>query len=151
MSVRLYVGNLPKELQRQDLEAIFAGCEDLISVKLIADRKTGKCRGFGFVTVKTDEQADAIVEKFNGYLVEETPIKVEKAMPRTKGKGGEEGAATTDDTSEATPAVSNRRNNKNRKRSTNTSNESEAVRPDPRWAQELEKLKELLATQATSS
>ncbi len=52
MSVRLYVGNLPEELSRQELEAVFADAGESISTKIITDRKTNKCRGFGFVTVK---------------------------------------------------------------------------------------------------
>ena len=55
MSVRLYIGNLSRELQREDFEAFFAEENDnVVSIKLITDRKTGKCRGFGFVTVKSD-------------------------------------------------------------------------------------------------
>ena len=87
MSVRLYVGNLPKELDRKELEALFAEeFGDNASTKLITDRKTGKCRGFAFVTVKTSEQADQVLEKFNGYVFKESPLKIEKALPRSKGK-----------------------------------------------------------------
>ena len=155
MSVRLYVGNLPKELERQELESVFAECaEDLVSVKLISDRKTGKCRGFGFVTVKTDEQADAIVEKFNGYVLQESSLKIEKALPRSKSKAGD-GANTSDgpDTSSNSSASSSTRRNKgNRNRRGGSSPaETEAAQPDPRWAQELEKLKELLAAQTTTT
>ena len=51
MSVRLYIGNLPRELEREEFEAVFSeDVDNIVSVKLIADRKTGKCRGFGFVT-----------------------------------------------------------------------------------------------------
>jgi len=68
MSVRLYFGNLPRDLEREAFEAIFTeDTDNLVSVKLISDRKTGKCRGFGFVTAKTDEIADALVEKYNGF------------------------------------------------------------------------------------
>lgn len=153
MSVRVYVGNLPKEVERQDLEAVFADCsEELVSVKLIADRKTGKCRGFGFVTVKTDEQADAIVEKFNGFLLQETPLKVEKALPRSKGKNESEAAVEETAAPSARRNNSKRNNNSNRKTSSNTSSsDNTSVQPDPRWAQELEKLKELLAAQTTNS
>ena len=63
MSIRLYVGNLPKEIDRKELQDIFAEAGDSVSTKVITDRKTGKCRGFGFVTVKTDEEADQIIEK----------------------------------------------------------------------------------------
>ncbi|MEO0535857.1 MAG: RNA-binding protein [Cyanobacteria bacterium P01_A01_bin.123] len=149
MSVRIYVGNLSKDLERQELEALFEGApEEIVSIKLISDRKTGKCRGFGFVTVKTDEQADAIVDRLNGQMLQETPLKVEKALPRSKSTKaeGEEGGAPA-------PSNNRRKGNKggsnNNRRSTPAS--SEAAQPDPRWAGELAKLKEMLATQTASS
>ncbi len=92
MSIRLYVGNLPKsDVEKEELEVIFADAGDLISVKVIKDRKTGKCRGFGFVTVETDEQADQIIEKYNGAMFQEVPIKIEKALPKAKEQEDEDG------------------------------------------------------------
>lgn len=144
MSVRVYVGNLPKDLEREELEAVFSEhTEEIVSVKLISDRKTGKCRGFGFVTVKTDEQADAIVEKFGDYVLKDSTLKIEKALPRSKAKGQDEGGA-----GEAAPA---RRKSKPGRNNKSSSNETDAAQPDPRWAQELEKLKELLSAQTTGS
>ncbi|HEY9764655.1 MAG TPA: RNA-binding protein [Trichocoleus sp.] len=149
MSIRLYVGNLSKDLERQELEAVFAEhSDDIVSVKLISDKKTGKCRGFGFVTVKTDEKADALVEKFNGYVLNDSELKIEKALPRSKGKD------EAPETSESEP--SRRRSAPNpkggaRKKSTTVSDSTTAAQPDPRWAGELEKLKQLLAAQTTSS
>jgi RNA recognition motif-containing protein len=92
MSIRLYVGNLPKsDVERDELQTVFADAGELVSVKVIKDRKTGKCRGFGFVTVETDEQADQIIEKYNGALFQETPIKIEKALPKAKEQEDEDG------------------------------------------------------------
>ena len=92
MSIRLYVGNLPKELDRQELQEVFAPEGESVTTKVITDRKTGKCRGFGFVTVLTDEQADQVIEKYNVLMFKENPLKIEKALPRSKGKSekGEE-------------------------------------------------------------
>ncbi|MBD2089712.1 RNA-binding protein [Microcoleus sp. FACHB-1515] len=155
MSIRLYVGNLPKDLERQELESVFADFEPSVSTKIITDRKTGKCRGFGFVTVKTDEEADQLIEKFNGYQLKDSAIKIEKALPRTKGE--DESAPPRPVAATSAPSQGgNRRKggsnggNKANKRST-TSSEPEAVQPDPRWAQDLEKLKQLLAAQAANS
>lgn len=150
MSVRLYVGNLPKELERQELESVFSEFDESISTKVITDRKTGKCRGFGFVTVKSEEQADEVIEKFNGYQMGDTAIKIERAQPRAKGK--EEGAEQAPPSSGTS---SNRRSgskgsNSNSKSRKVTSTDPEAVQPDPRWAQDLEKLKQLLAAQAAN-
>jgi len=86
MSIRLYVGNLPKELDRLELQEVFAPEGESVTTKVITDRKTGKCRGFGFVTVLTDEQADQVIEKYNGLMFKENPLKIEKALPRSKGK-----------------------------------------------------------------
>jgi RNA recognition motif-containing protein len=173
MSVRLYIGNLPKEeIDRQDLQAVFAAEGEAVTTKLIKDRKTGKCRGFGFLTVNNDEQADEIIEKYNGQMFKDTAIKLEKALPRTKGEEGDEQAApkpvTLAGSSTPTPIVnregreSSRREKSSKKprrgsggggsreNSTTTTTDSDAIRPDPRWASELEKLKQMLAAQTTN-
>jgi RNA recognition motif-containing protein len=152
MSIRLYVGNLPKELERQELEAVFAEFDESVSTKVITDRRTGKCRGFGFVTVKNDEQADELIEKFNGYMFKESPLKIEKALPRSKGKGEEGTEQVAAPSGVGGSAPSNRRNSKSKsRRPSGGGSDSDAVQPDPRWAQDLEKLKQLLATQTASS
>lgn len=152
MSIRLYVGNLPKELERQELEAVFSDIEGVISTKVITDRRTGKCRGFGFVTVKTDEQADQVIEKFNGFMLKDSELKIEKALPRSKSKS-EEGAS--DEPAPATPAPntsgsSSNRRKKSPKRS-GSSPDIDSVQPDPRWADDLAKLKKLLEAQPANS
>lgn len=144
MSVRLYIGNLSRELQREDFEAFFAEENDnVVSIKLITDRKTGKCRGFGFVTVKSDEVADALVEKYNGQELQGATLKVEKAMPRDKEEGsGDSGGRSR---------PNNKRGGRGNSSSNYSSPASEVAQPDPRWASDLEKLKEMLAAQATPS
>jgi RNA recognition motif-containing protein len=157
MSVRLYVGNLPKELERQELEAVFADFDGSVSTKVITDRKTGKCRGFGFVTVKTDEEADRLIEKFNGYVLNDSEIKLEKALPRTKGsdeKGPDEAAASAPSGGGSSPSPRRGKGGggKSPKKGNSTGfTEPESVQPDPRWAQDLEKLKQMLAAQTASS
>ncbi|MGE5658216.1 MAG: RNA recognition motif domain-containing protein [Actinomycetota bacterium] len=171
MSIRLYVGNLPKELERQELQSVFAPEGDSVTAKVITDRKTGKCRGFGFVTVPTDEQADQIIEKYNGFMFKDSPLKIEKALPRSKGKGekGEEdqsqqpqGQALPQPQPQQRAASgnpgggkSNRRREKDKnRRSTSTSSysgDSGAVQPDPRWASALEELKQRLLAAQTNS
>lgn len=109
MSVRLYIGNLPEDITRQDLEIVFSeGGDESASAKLITDRKTGKCRGFGFVTVKTDEEADQFIEKFNGVTVKETVLKIEKALPRAKEGEGDAPAAPVSNNIPAPIAAANR-------------------------------------------
>jgi RNA recognition motif-containing protein len=155
MSIRLYVGNLPKEVERQELEAVFSEFDGTVSTKVITDRKTGKCRGFGFVTVKNEEQADQLIEKFNGFVFKESPLKIERAQPRTKGKTEDESEAPSSGSApvptSSSPAPSRRNNKGNKAPKKSVSSDSESVQPDPRWAQELEKLKQLLAAQTANS
>lgn len=160
MSVRLYIGNLPKEeVDRQELQAVFAEAGDAVTTKVIKDRKTGKCRGFGFVTVNDDEQADQIIEKYNGSLFKDIPIKIEKALPRSKGQEEEEHTKAVNNVANDNAGSSQEKSgirrsggNKKPRRNSNsaTSTDTDAVRPDPRWASELEKLKEMLAAQTTN-
>ncbi|MGK7899528.1 MAG: RNA recognition motif domain-containing protein [Xenococcus sp. (in: cyanobacteria)] len=144
MSVRLYVGNLPKEaIEKDALVAMFTDDEQQVSTKLIKDRKTGKCRGFAFVTVPTDEIADQFIEKYNGQSFMENPLKIEKALPRSKGKAKEEEGAEN-----STNSGAKKKSNKRAKKSSGNnfnSSRQEAVQPDPRWADKLAQLKEMLA------
>ncbi|MER3432734.1 MAG: RNA-binding protein [Leptolyngbya sp. ERB_1_1] len=151
MSVRLYVGNLPEDLSRQDLEAAFADAGEGVSAKLITDRKTGKCRGFGFVTVKSDELADQFIEKYNGVSIKDNAIKIEKALPRSKDKADEPAAAAPVSGASTGGKRKGANNNNKSRRTTTSSSDPDSVQPDPRWAQELEKLKQMLATQTTNS
>ncbi len=146
MSVRLYVGNLPKEVvEKEALVEMFAEEGKQVSTKLIKDRKTGKCRGFAFVTVPSDEMADEFIEKYNGQSFMDNPLKIEKALPRSKGKDKEE--AETEGSTSSTANGGKRKNNKRNKKSSGGSSNApkEALQPDPRWADELAKLKEMLA------
>lgn len=141
MSVRLYVGNLPKDVvEKQALVDFFVEAGETATTKVIKDRKTGKCRGFAFVTVPTDEEADAFIEKYNGQSFMDSPLKIEKALPRSKGD---------DKPAEA----SNTKGGGKRKRSGGSSKkqssygDATSAQPDPRWASELEKLKDMLQQQ----
>ncbi|MEM7064248.1 MAG: RNA-binding protein [Cyanobacteria bacterium P01_B01_bin.77] len=148
MSVRLYIGNLPRDLEREEFEAVFAeDVDNIVSVKLIADRKTGKCRGFGFVTVTTDEIADALVSKYNGQALQDATLKVEKAMPRSKES---EGAGNNGGASNGGRKGGGKRSS-GRKSASYSSPAPESTQPDPRWASDLAKLKEMLAAQTTVS
>lgn len=175
MSIRLYVGNLPTEVDRQALETVFSEYGDAVSVKLITDRKTGKSRGFAFVNVGDEEMADGVIEKFNGYDFNGTALKLERALPRTKtekpteksvdsaltneagGTLGDDQAAVLDapelaNKSRDSEPRANKRNRSKRNSAesrSSTTSSSEAHQPDPRWAQELEQLKRrLLEAQA---
>jgi len=165
MSVRLYVGNLPKEIvEREKLQEMFGEGDSSVTTKVIKDRKTGKCRGFAFVTVPTDEMADSLIEKFNGQSFMESPLKIEKALPRTKTKTEDkekpETAPKVTSSSSPTPSGGgsgakkkqrSKRQNSSSSSSQSSSNQSGSFQPDPRWANELAMLKERLAAQTANS
>ncbi len=162
MSVRLYVGNLPAELDRHALEQVFQDSGEPLTVKVITDRKTGRCRGFGFVTVENDEQADSVIERFNGFDFNGAVLKLEKALPRHKEKSEDEEGNNVPQQQENSSAAApveekmppkrkKRRNKKssNRPELKTSSSSSEFHQPDPRWASELEEFKQrLLAAQS---
>ena len=117
----------------------------------------------GSLRLKSEEQADEIIEKFNGYQLKENALKVERAQPRAKDKADEDSPATSAPVPAGSAAGGARRkgsgntansgnsgNNKSR-RAGGAQTESDSVQPDPRWAQELEKLKQLLAAQTTNT
>ena len=172
MSIRLYVGNLPKsDVEREELQTVFAEAGELVSVKVIKDRKTGKCRGFGFVTVETDEQADQIIDKYNGAMFQEMPIKIEKALPKAQGQEDEDGEPSEPREPSTVPKPNlNHKNSSNtatprrnagggkkgdRKESnkgggsgkvyTSNNTTTDSFQPDPRWAGKLAELKDKLA------
>ena len=145
MSIRLYVGNLPKEeIERDTLAAMFADEGDKVSTKVIKDRKTGKCRGFAFVTVPDDEVADQFIAKYNGQSFMDSPIKIEKALPRSKGEEGE-GASEGSGSATAAPKKKAGKKASGTKKPSGTQKQQGSIQPDPRWADELAKLKEMLA------
>ncbi|MEM8832231.1 MAG: RNA-binding protein [Cyanobacteria bacterium P01_G01_bin.19] len=142
MSVRLYVGNLPKEeIDRDALAAMFAEEGQQITTKVIKDRKTGKCRGFAFVTVESDEAANQFIEKYNGQAFMDSPLKIEKALPRAK---ADDGASA--EGGEAPKRKSNNGNKQRSKKQSGAQKQQGSIQPDPRWADELAKLKEMLAS-----
>lgn len=145
MTVRLYVGNLPEEVDRQALEDLFTSAGEVVSMKVIRDKKTNKCRGFGFLTVNTQEQADQYIEKFNGYSFGDTSLKIEVAQPRNKPDKPEDqsegdGVAAGKDSA----PKSNKKRNRNKPQGGGSSSSGGAAQPDPRWASQLQRIKEQL-------
>ena len=66
MGQKLYVGNLSFSLTEDSLSNAFAECGTIESVKIITDRDTGRSKGFAFVEMSSDEEAQAVIEKFDG-------------------------------------------------------------------------------------
>lgn len=137
MSVRLYVGNLPQSFDTQELDALFAAVGEGIRFKAVQDRETGAGRGFGFANVDTDTLADAVIEQLNGREFGGNALRVERSERRDERRGG-----PNDRRPAAGNAVARKAVNKVVHR-----DDVEAGAPDPRWAGELAKLKNLLDNQ----
>ncbi len=82
MSKKLYVGNLPYKLRDNDLGDIFSQAGKVESAVVILDKVNHRSRGFGFVEMSTDEDAQKAIEMFNGQEVEGRKLVVNEARPR---------------------------------------------------------------------
>jgi RNA recognition motif-containing protein len=92
MGKKLYVGNLTYEVTNSTLEKMFEPHGTVESAQIIMDRDTGRSKGFGFVEMKTDQEAQAAIAALNGQQVEGRALTVNEAKPRTEGGGGRGGA-----------------------------------------------------------
>ncbi len=88
MGKKLYVGNLPFSATEQLLTDTFAQCGTVESVKIITDRDTGRSKGFGFVEMGSDAEAQAAISKFNGADLEGRAMTVNEAKPMVPREGG---------------------------------------------------------------
>jgi cold-inducible RNA-binding protein len=88
MGKRLYVGSLPFETTDAQLQELFSSCGRVESAKVIMDRVSGRSKGFGFVEMATDLEAQAAIQKFNGSMVGSRTIVVNEARPMEDRKGG---------------------------------------------------------------
>ncbi len=84
MSSKLYVGNLPDSATEQDLSVKFAAYGTVKSVKLITNRDTGQCRGFGFIEMMSEAEAQAAIDSLNGTDYDGRPMKVKEARTLRK-------------------------------------------------------------------
>ena len=82
MGTKLYVGNLSFNTTETDLQDIFARAGPVQEVTLMQDKFTGKSRGFAFVTMTTEADAQKAITEFNGKTVEGRPLTVNEARPR---------------------------------------------------------------------
>jgi hypothetical protein len=121
MSIRLYVGNLPQTFDAKELEALFTAVGEGVRFKAVNDRETGACRGFGFANVAGNSLR----------------IEISERRDERRGPGGNDRRSATGSPTPLRKAVN---------KVVHADNvDSEA--PDPRWAGELAKLKQLLDNQ----
>jgi RNA recognition motif-containing protein len=91
MGKKLYVGNLSYETSDSDLDKLFAAHGTVQSAQVIMDRETGRSKGFGFVEMGSDAEAQAAIQALNGKEVEGRSLKVNEARPREDRGGGGHG------------------------------------------------------------
>ena len=84
MSTNLYVGNLSFQTSTKQLEGLFADFGEVTSAQVITDRDTGRSRGFGFVEMKTSDQADSAISGLNGREIDGRELTVNVAKPRSR-------------------------------------------------------------------
>ncbi|KAL9675696.1 hypothetical protein QQ045_003901 [Rhodiola kirilowii] len=98
--LKLFVGNLPFNVDSSDLAALFERAGNVEMVEVIYDKLTGRSRGFGFVTMSSVQEVEAAAQQFNGYELEGRPLRVNAGPPPPKrddsGFGGARGAPRFD-------------------------------------------------------
>jgi len=91
MGKKMYVGNLASEVSNKDLEDLFAQAGVCESVAVITDRDTGQSRGFGFVEMSSNGEAQKAIQQFNGQELKGRALKVSEAKERESNNGGGRG------------------------------------------------------------
>ena len=88
MGNKLFVGNLSFDVTENDLQDLFAQAGPVSSVNIMQDRATGRARGFGFVEMATDADAQKAITMFNGKDLQGRALTVNEARPREERSGG---------------------------------------------------------------
>jgi cold-inducible RNA-binding protein len=87
MGRKLYVGNIPYETGEQELQELFSRAGNVESVKVMRDMATGRARGFAFVEMSTDEEAQKAIADLNEYQVGGRGLTVNEARPKPMSAG----------------------------------------------------------------
>lgn len=82
MEARIYVGNLSKSTTQQELNTLFAQAGNVTTAEIIKERKSGESKGFGFVTMSEQSEADKAISMFNAYTFSDHALKVSMANSR---------------------------------------------------------------------
>ena len=85
---KLFVGNLPFSATDGDLRAMFEEFGSVASLQVVTDRETGRSRGFAFVEINDDGEADQAIAKLNGKELKGRALNVNEARPQREGGGG---------------------------------------------------------------
>lgn len=88
MAKRIYVGGLPYSAHDQDLENLFSPFGQVTDIHIVSDRFTGQAKGFGFVEMANDDEAEKAIQALNGTQMGGRTLSVNEARERTGGGGG---------------------------------------------------------------
>jgi RNA recognition motif-containing protein len=91
MGRKLYVGNLPYEVGETELQELFSRAGSVESVTVMRDQATGRARGFGFVEMSTDDEAQSAITGLNGTSLGGRNLTVNEARPKVARSGGDFG------------------------------------------------------------
>ena len=86
--MNIYVGNLSYEVTEEDLNKAFAEFGEVVSAKVIKDGYSGRSKGFGFVEMSNNTEAEAAINGLNGSEIKGRAVKVNQANPRREGRSG---------------------------------------------------------------
>ena len=137
MSIRIYIGNLPQGFNPKEFDKVLKSVSETVRFKAVLDKETKESRGFGFATTNNEENANLLIQKLNGFEFNGSKLRVELSEKKDSASNKRNSA--------------NPNNNKKRKEFKKIvhSDAPNLEAPDPRWAGELSKLKDLLANQKT--
>ena len=122
MGRRLYVGNLPYSSTEEQLTDLFSRAGQVDSVRVMRDMATGRARGFAFVEMASDEDAQKAIAEFNDYKLEGRALVINEARPKTEGGGFA-----------ANRGAGGRGNSSGGSRSMDSEDFSGGRRKEPRW------------------
>jgi len=88
MEPKVYVGNLPYDATEDELRELFSGAGTVASASIVMDRETGRSKGFGFVQMGSQAEAEKAVSMFNGRELHNRQLKVDLARPREESSRG---------------------------------------------------------------
>jgi RNA recognition motif-containing protein len=84
MDIRIYVGNLSKSTTEEEIKTLFAQAGEVTTVEVVKDRDTHQSKGFAFVSMTNQADADKAINKFNAYSLAGNELKVNIAKPRVE-------------------------------------------------------------------
>jgi RNA recognition motif-containing protein len=88
MAKKLYVGNLSYDTTREQIHTLFSQAGKVAEITLITDRDSGRPKGFGFVEMETEAEAQEAIKRFNGQMLDSRALTVNEARPREERPGG---------------------------------------------------------------